>query len=62
MKPREDVIWLRRDLLRTMADALAAEGLQYVHCPEWETCGNFTVLPATDSWKCPKHGREGVAP
>lgn len=40
----------------------AAEGWGYLHCPDQTTCGEFTIVPAGDSWRCPTHNAEGVEP
>lgn len=50
------------DFLReTLVPTLAEEGLAYVHCPEWQTCGNFTIAhpDEVDAWVCLEHGLSG---
>lgn len=63
MSTEDGVIYISRAFLRdTLAPALAADGWGYLHCPDQTACGEFTIVPAGDSWRCPTHDAKGVAP
>lgn len=55
--------WVRLDFLREhLVPMLEADGLAYLHCPDW-SCGQFTILPSDGAhWVCPTHGGPGVKP
>lgn len=56
--------FIRLDFLRdTLAPLLEADGLVYLHCPDWDGCGHFAVVPCEAAfWVCPAHGEPGTQP
>lgn len=62
--PEHESAFIRLDFLRkTLGPMLEADGFVYLHCPDWQGCGHFTIAPADAAhWVCPVHGSEGVRP
>lgn len=56
----EGYVAMRMDfVLDTMVPALTEAGFTYYHCPDWQGCGEFAIVPTGDAWACPTHNVPG---